>query len=169
MGLSHSRHRRDAIGAARPRSESKELQRVANSPPTENEASSPERTSPPLSLVAVRRQGRVAQAASRRRAFCTGRQRAPFARANGRARKSTLAGLAAIVISSPVAGLRPLRAFCAGLTRNRQLDDTADPHVLGVAELTRARSHRAPASARFASFLLKLCAVSDGGRKLRLC
>jgi len=51
-----------------------------------------------------------AQAASRRRAFCTDGS-APFARATGRARKSTLAGLAAILISSPVAGLRPIRAF----------------------------------------------------------
>jgi hypothetical protein len=54
-------------------------------------------------------------AASRRRAFCTDGS-APFARANTRARTSTLAGLAAIVISSPVAGLRPGRFFCAGLT-----------------------------------------------------
>jgi hypothetical protein len=55
-------------------------------------------------------------AASRRRAFCTDGS-APFARANGRARTSTLAGLAAIVIASPVAGLRPGRFFCAGFTR----------------------------------------------------
>ena len=35
----------------------------------------------------------------------------------GRARTSTLAGFAAIVISSPVAGLRPVRFLVAGLTR----------------------------------------------------
>jgi len=55
-------------------------------------------------------------AARRRRAFCTDAS-AVFAIASGRARRSTLAGLAAIVISSPVAGLRPWRFFCAGLTR----------------------------------------------------
>src|SRR5450755_5091323 len=59
---------------------------------------------------------RSGQAASRRRAFCTDGS-ALFARASGRARTSTLAGLAAIVISSPLAGLRPWRFFCAGLTR----------------------------------------------------
>ena len=46
------------------------------------------------------------QAASRRRAFCT-LGSAALAFASGRARTSTLAGLRAIVISSPVAGLRP--------------------------------------------------------------
>src|SRR5450755_4581320 len=56
------------------------------------------------------------QAASRRRAFCTDGSPA-LALASGRARTSTLAGLAAIVICSPVAGFRPWRFFCAGLTR----------------------------------------------------
>ena len=56
------------------------------------------------------------QAASRRRAFWTVGS-AALAFASGRARRSTPAGLAGIVISSPVAGFRPLRAFCAGLTR----------------------------------------------------
>ncbi len=55
-------------------------------------------------------------AESRRRAFCTDGS-AAFAFASGRARTSTLAGLAAIVISSPVAGLRPVRFLLAGLTR----------------------------------------------------
>ena len=50
------------------------------------------------------------QGAKRRRAFCTDGN-AAFAFANGRARRSTLAGLAAISISSPVAGLRPVRFF----------------------------------------------------------
>lgn len=54
--------------------------------------------------------GSVAQAASRRLAFCTDGN-APFAFASGRARRSTLAGLAAMSISSPVAGLRPFRFF----------------------------------------------------------
>src|ERR1700727_3182469 len=58
----------------------------------------------------------AAPAARRRRAFCTERS-AALALANGRERRSTVAGFLAIVISSPVAGLRPLRAFCAGLTR----------------------------------------------------
>ncbi len=49
-------------------------------------------------------------AARRRRAFCT-EGSAAFALANGRALRSTLAGLAAISISSPVAGLRPWRFF----------------------------------------------------------
>src|SRR5205807_6747691 len=48
--------------------------------------------------------------ASRRRAFCT-EGSASLTFASGRARTSTLAGLAAIVISSPVAGLRPCRAL----------------------------------------------------------
>lgn len=54
--------------------------------------------------------GSVAQAASRRLAFCTDGN-APFAFASGRARRSTLAGLAAMSISSLVAGLRPFRFF----------------------------------------------------------
>ena len=58
---------------------------------------------------------RWVQAASQRRAFCTAGS-AAFARANGRARTSTLAGWATIVISSPVAGARPVRALRAGLT-----------------------------------------------------
>jgi hypothetical protein len=87
-----------------------------------------------LSLCHVKRAAhRLAQAASRRRAFCTDGS-APFARASGRARKSTLAGLAAIVISSPVAGLRPWRAFCAGLTRTVNFHQAADPHLLGIAQ-----------------------------------
>jgi hypothetical protein len=48
----------------------------------------------------------ASQAASRRRAFCT-LGRAALGFASGRARRSTLAGLRAIVIASPVAGLRP--------------------------------------------------------------
>ena len=52
-------------------------------------------------------------AASRRRAFCTDGS-AALAFASGRARTSTLAGLAAIVISAPVAGLRPVRCLVAG-------------------------------------------------------
>src|SRR4051812_40002426 len=59
---------------------------------------------------------RVAQAARRLRAFCTD-GRAAFVFASARARTSTDAGFAAIVISSPVAGLRPWRAFVAGFTR----------------------------------------------------
>ena len=47
--------------------------------------------------------------ASRRRAFCADGS-APPARASGQARKSTLAGLARIVISSPAAGFRLVRA-----------------------------------------------------------
>jgi hypothetical protein len=58
----------------------------------------------------------LGQAASRRRAFCTDGS-ADFARAKGRARRSTLAGFAAISISSPVAGFRPFRFFVAGLIR----------------------------------------------------
>jgi hypothetical protein len=42
---------------------------------------------------------------------------AAFAFASARARTSTDAGFAAIVISSPVAGLRPCRALVAGLRR----------------------------------------------------
>jgi hypothetical protein len=49
--------------------------------------------------------------------FPIGKDRASLAPASGRARTSTLAGFALIVISSPVAGLRPLRAFVAGLRR----------------------------------------------------
>ena len=37
--------------------------------------------------------------------------------ANGRARKVTEAGFGAMVIASPVAGFRSLRAFVASLTR----------------------------------------------------
>ena len=62
------------------------------------------------------REARPFDAASRRRAFCTDGS-AALAFASGRARTSTLAGLAAIVISSPVAGLRPGRFLVAGLTR----------------------------------------------------
>src|SRR6516164_11083773 len=62
------------------------------------------------------REARPFDAASRRRAFCTDGS-AAFAFASGRARTSTLAGLAAIVIASPVAGLRPARFLVAGLTR----------------------------------------------------
>ena len=62
------------------------------------------------------RGARSFDAASRRRAFCTDGS-AAFAFASGRARTSTLAGVAAIVISSPVAGLRPVRFLVAGLTR----------------------------------------------------
>jgi hypothetical protein len=62
------------------------------------------------------RDPRPFDAASRRRAFGTDGS-AALAFASGRARTSTLAGLAAIVISSPVAGLRPVRFFVAGLTR----------------------------------------------------
>ena len=62
------------------------------------------------------REPRPFDAANRRRAFCTDGS-AALALANGRARTSTLAGLAAIVISSPVAGLRPVRFLVAGLTR----------------------------------------------------
>jgi hypothetical protein len=91
-------------------------------------------------------------AARRRRAFCTVGS-AALAFASGRARRSTLAGLAAIVISSPVAGFRPFRAFCAGfdllarrgvpalprllrrLHANGQLHQAADPHLLRIPEL----------------------------------
>ena len=59
---------------------------------------------------------RWVQAASQRRAFCTAGS-AAFARDNGRARTSTLAGWATFVINSPVAGARPVRALRAGLTR----------------------------------------------------
>jgi peptide/nickel transport system substrate-binding protein len=55
-------------------------------------------------------------AARRRFAFCTDGS-ADFALASGRAFSATAAGFAEIVISSPVAGLRPLRAFVAGRTR----------------------------------------------------
>jgi len=54
--------------------------------------------------------------ASGRLAFCTDGT-AALAFASGRARTSTLAGLAAIVISSPLAGLRPVRFLVVGLTR----------------------------------------------------
>jgi hypothetical protein len=39
------------------------------------------------------------------------------------------------VISSPVAGFRPWRFFCAGLTRTVSLDKTDDTDFLRVAEL----------------------------------
>ena len=48
-------------------------------------------------------------------AFCTDGS-AAFVFASGRARTTTDAGFAAIVISSPVAGLRPWRALVAGLS-----------------------------------------------------
>jgi DNA-binding transcriptional ArsR family regulator len=60
------------------------------------------------------------QAASRRRAFCT-LGSAALAFASGRARTSTLAGLRAIVIFSPVAGLRPVTDGRAGLRNTRRL------------------------------------------------
>jgi hypothetical protein len=110
---------------------------------------------------------RLAQAASRRRAFCTDGS-APFARASGRARKSTLAGFAAIVISSPVAGLRPWRAFCAGLTRTVNFHQAADPHLLGIAQFIEDDLiERRERSLRIG--LAQLRAVCDGGRKLCLC
>ena len=59
---------------------------------------------------------RWVQAPSRRRAFYAAGS-APSARASGRARTSTLARWATIVICSPVAGSRPVRALRAGLTR----------------------------------------------------
>src|SRR4029453_8721150 len=55
-------------------------------------------------------------AARRRRAAATDGS-AAFAFAKGRALTVTEAGFGPIVISSPVAGLRPLRAFVASLTR----------------------------------------------------
>ena len=73
-------------------------------------------------------------AASRRRAFCTDGS-AALAFASGRARTSTLAGLAAIVISAPVAGLRPVRFLVAGLTRTVELDEASEPDLLGIAQL----------------------------------
>ena len=65
---------------------------------------------------------RAAQAASRRQAFWT-EGSAAFALVSGRARTSTLAGLAAIVISSPVAGLRPWRLYVAPRTMLRAVAD----------------------------------------------
>jgi hypothetical protein len=55
------------------------------------------------------------QAASLRRAFWMDGS-ASLAPLSGRARTSTLAGFALIVIASPVAGLRPLWAFDAGFS-----------------------------------------------------
>ena len=86
----------------------------------------------------------------RRRAFCTDGS-AVLAFASGRARRSTLAGLAAIVISSPVAGLRPWRFFWAGLTRNGQLPHPPDPYLLGIAELLERDLLERGTTLRFAS------------------
>ena len=71
---------------------------------------------------------RWVQAASQRRASCTAGS-AAFARANGRARTSTLAGWATIVINSPVAAARPVRALRAGLTPTVNWTRPADPAI----------------------------------------
>jgi hypothetical protein len=60
---------------------------------------------------------------------------AAFALTSGRARKSTLAGFAAIVISSPVAGLRPFALLRGGLHARGQLHESADPQALGFCDL----------------------------------
>ena len=62
------------------------------------------------------------------------RGHAAFAFANGRARRSTLAGLAAISISSPVAGLRPF-AFSEPASHGRSAQRARRPHLLRVPEL----------------------------------
>jgi hypothetical protein len=99
------------------------------------------------------------------RVFCTVGS-AAFAFASGRARRSTLAGLAVIVISSPVAGFRPLRAFCAGFTRT--VSCTRPPiRLLRVPELLENDLlEHAEHSLRLGA--ADFGAVSDGARELCL-
>ena len=75
----------------------------------------PDAQSATQSLVTTASQAVPAYSPSRFFAFCTDGS-AAFVFASGRARTTTEAGFAAIVISSPVAGLRPLRAFVAALS-----------------------------------------------------
>ena len=109
---------------------------------------------------------RWVQAASQRRAFCTAGS-AAFGRANVRARTSTLAGWATIVISSPVAGARPVRALRAGLTPTVNWNRPADPAIRAddrfgrgtafgraIASATLERSGRAGAGDRNATFAI---------------
>jgi hypothetical protein len=75
--------------------------------------------------------------------------------------------LAAIVISSPVAGLRPLRFFCAGLDADGQLHHPAGQDLLGVAELfEHDLLKRGERSLRVR--LAQLSSVRDSGRGLCL-
>ena len=76
---------------------------------------------------------------------------ATFASAGSRARRSTLAGLAAIVISSPVAGFRPIARLLRRLDSDGQLPETAEPHLFRVSELPEddlLGAHRAAGSPR---------------------
>src|SRR5450755_3804178 len=77
-----------------------------------------------------------------------------------------LAGLAAIVISSPVAGFRPLRFICAGLTRT--VSCTRPPtRLLRVAELLEHDLLQRPEDS-LGLGPRNLGAVSDGTRELCL-
>jgi hypothetical protein len=100
---------------------------------------------------------------SRRRAFCTD-GKAAFALASGRARTSTLAGLAAIVISSPVAGLRPVRFLVAGLTRTVSWTTPAlDRPLLTQYLRPSARAAAAPLTITWGVALLVIAAVQLAG------
>jgi hypothetical protein len=106
------------------------------------------------------------EAASRRRAFCTDGS-AALAFAGGRALTSTLAGLAAIVISSPVAGLRPARFLVAGLTRT--VSWTSPPSRIFCALPSSSSTIWSRASsARLSVRLAHLAAVGDRGDHLGL-
>jgi hypothetical protein len=90
-----------------------------------------------------------------------------LAPANGRARTSTLAGFAAIVISSPVAGFRPGRFFCAGLTRTVSCTSPPIRTLLRIAELIKDHLlERVEHTLGVGSG--QLGAVGNGGEQLRL-
>ena len=106
------------------------------------------------------------QLAIRRRSFCAGGS-AALARASGRARMSTAAGLAAIVISSPVTGFRPLRSLRRRLDSHRQLHQAANPYLLSVPDLFEddllERGDRAPGVC-----FAQICPLGDGACELLL-
>ena len=101
------------------------------------------------SFHSAARSSALGQAASFLLAFWTDGA-AAFARANGRAFTVTAAGFAAIVISSPVAGLRPGRDLVAGRTRTSSCT-TAPIFTFSAAEICSSTTSSSAARIRLAS------------------